>query len=164
MRERGFSLVEILVVIGLVAILLAIALPWFAAYLKHGSADSQTRLIYAELLQARANALYLRRETRVKFYPGSFAVYSTATDGPSVAPVASQPLRFPIEWNNSGANVDFDPRGIALNGRSICIAGREETGAVDSVVVSDTRVNIGKKNIDRKDDQWDCAAGNITIR
>jgi hypothetical protein len=35
---------------------------------------------------------------------------------------------------------------------------------VDSVVVSDTRVSIGKKNIDRKGDQWDCAASNITVR
>jgi prepilin-type N-terminal cleavage/methylation domain-containing protein len=164
MRERGFSLVEIMVVVGLVAILLAIALPRFAVLLKHGRIDSQTRMIYGELLQARANALYQRRGTRVKLYPGSFAVYSSASDGPSVTPVASQALSFPIEWNNGAGDVEFDARGIALSGRSICIAGREETGAVDSVVVSDTRVSIGKKNIDRKDDQWDCAASNITVR
>jgi len=163
MQQRGHSLVQTLVVTGIVAILLALATPRFAAFATRYQTEAQTRMIYAELLKTRANALFRRRETRMKFFPERFEVYSSAADGSAVAPVALQTLHYPIDMNGNGSNVDFDVRGMALNLRSICIAGREETGAVDSVVIGHTRVSIGKKNLHRKESKWDCEAVNITL-
>jgi len=164
MQERGHSLVQTLVVTGIVAILLALATPRFGAWATRYRCEAQTRLIYTELLKSRANALFQRRETRMKFYAERFEVYSSATDGSGVAPLARLALRYPIDLNGTGSNVDFDVKGMALNLRSICIAGREDTGPVDSVVIGHTRVSLGKKNIQKRDDKWDCEAPNITIR
>jgi len=152
------------VVTGIVAILLALSTPRFGELAKRYRCEAQTRLIYTELLKARANALFQRRETRMKFFAERFEVYSSATEGAGVAPMARLALHYPIDLNGNGINVDFDVKGMALNLRSICIAGREETGPVDSVVIGHTRVSIGKKNIQKKDDKWDCEAPNITIR
>ena len=164
MKERGHTLAETTVVLGIISILLALAIPRFADYLKRSRSESQTRTIYAELLRSRARAVYQRRETRMKFFAGRFEIYSSAAEGSGVAPIARQALYYPIDMNGTGVNVDFDTRGMALNLRSICIAGQEETGAVDSVVIGHTRVSIGKKNLQKKDHNWDCEAANITIR
>jgi prepilin-type N-terminal cleavage/methylation domain-containing protein len=156
MQARGYSLIEVLVAVGIASILLAIAVPRFTDYLTRYRTEAQTRMIYDELLRTRANALYQRRETRMKFYPDRFEVYSSTAAGSDVAPVVIQLLRYPIEINVAGA-VDFDARGITWQPRSICIASGEGTGAVDSVVIAETRVSIGKK-----DKGNECNSGNIT--
>jgi prepilin-type N-terminal cleavage/methylation domain-containing protein len=158
MQERGSSLVEMVVVIGIISIVLAIATPKFNEYLKRFRTDAQARMLYSELLAARANALYQRRETRVKLYANKFEVYSSACDS-DVVPITIQVLRYPIVWNQSGNNIDFDERGMGLNTGCICIDAGEGTGGVDSVVISDLRVRIGKK--DKGDD---CNTANITVR
>jgi prepilin-type N-terminal cleavage/methylation domain-containing protein len=157
MQARGYSLIEVLVAVGIASILLAIAVPRFTDYLTRYRTEAQTRLMYDELLRTRANALYQRRKTLVKFYPDRFEAYSSAAEGSEVAPIAVQLLRYPIEINVTGAVVEFDERGITWQPRSICIAGGEGTGAVDSVVIAETRVSIGKK--DRGNE---CNSGNIT--
>jgi prepilin-type N-terminal cleavage/methylation domain-containing protein len=150
MQARGYTLVEIIVVICIVSLLLAIGTLKFSELFRRYQTEAQTRMISAELLQARANALYQRRETRVKFSRGYFEVYSSMFDrDKGVAPVTTQALRYPILVNSNvnadGENVDFDEKGIAQNLRSICIDGSDITGAVDSVVIGKTRVSIGKR-------------------
>jgi len=158
MQARGYSLVEVSVVIGIVGVLLALALPRFSEFLKRYRCEAQTRLIYGELLKARANALYQRRETRLTFYPERFEVYSSTADGTGVAPSASLLLHYPIELDGA-ADVVFDERGIALELRSLCIAEGQGNGAVDSVVIGKTRISIGKRA------QGDaCKTENITKR
>jgi prepilin-type N-terminal cleavage/methylation domain-containing protein len=166
MRERGYSLVEIIVVIGILSILIVIATPLFTDLMKRARAEDQTRTIYTELQRAQANALYLRRATRVKLYRDHFEIYSSQWDNlKGVAPIQSQVLSYPITCNGSGDGiagypVDFDPKGVATiaTKRSICLDVGESLGNVDSVVVYTTRISIGKK--DKVEDA--CASENIT--
>jgi prepilin-type N-terminal cleavage/methylation domain-containing protein len=158
---RGYNLVELTVAMGIVSLLLLIAAPSFLAQLKRYRSEAQTRSIYAEIQKARANALFQRRETRLKFYPTKFEIYSSAADTAGVSPIATQPLSYPIEINGTGVNLGFDARGMALYNRSICIVDPQGTGAVDSIVVSETRINIGKLG---KDGKWKCLAENISIQ
>lgn len=158
MQARGTTLVELAVVIGIAAVLLALAYPRFIDYLQRYRTEAQTRLIYGELLKARANALYQRRETRLTFYPERFEIYSSTAEDARVAPTANLLLHYPIALDGA-ADVVFDERGIALEPRSLCIADGQGNGALDSVVISKTRISIGKK------DQGDaCNAENITKR
>ena len=160
MQARGYSLIEMIVVICVISILLAIATLRFSDYLKSYRKEAQTRMFYDELLRARANALYQRRDTRVKLYTDRFEVYSSLIDcDTGVAPIVSQSLPFPVTWNNSGNNVDFDERGLAQNNGSICVASGDGASAVDSVVIYNTRISIGIKG---KDDE--CNSDNIKTK
>jgi prepilin-type N-terminal cleavage/methylation domain-containing protein len=161
MNPRGYSLIEMLVAIAMVSVLMCLAVAPFANFLRRLRSEAQTRSIYAEIQKARANALFQRRETRLKFYPTRFEIYSSAADFAGASPIAIQLLTFPIEINGTGVNLGFDARGMALNNRSICIADPQGTGAVDSIVISETRINLGKLG---KDGKWKCDAENISFR
>lgn len=143
-------------VMGIIGALLSIGSLFFNRYVKSYNTDAETRLIYSELLKARAKALYERRTVRVKLFPSCFEVYSSATDS-GVAPTLQQALHYPIVWNKSGNNVDFDGRGMALNSRSICVG--EGDGSVNSIVIAELRVRIGVK-----DKGGQCGADSITVR
>ena len=164
MQARGYSLVEMVVVIAVISILLAIAILKFSEYANRYRAESQARLIYSELLKARSNAVYERRSSRVKLYTDHFDVYSSTQDDTNgVAPVRTQLLDFPVDCNGTGDGVkgyplDFNGIGLASNSCSICVENYG-SGAVDSMVISDTRLNIGIK-----DTGASCGSANITFR
>ena len=159
MQARGYSLVEMVVVISLISILLAIGTLRFHGYLIRYKTEAQTRMIYDELRTAQANALYQRRATRVKLYTDRFEVYSSALEDDSgVAPVATRILKYPL-MIGTGHDVDFDERGVAQKPRSICLDVSDETGAVDSVVIGTIRLRIGKNG-----KVGTCNAENITTR
>jgi prepilin-type N-terminal cleavage/methylation domain-containing protein len=168
MQTRGYSLVEMVVVIGIISILLAIGTLKFNEYMKRYRTEAQTRMVYAELLNARANALYQRRSVRVKLYAGHFDVYSSTQDDTNgVAPVHTQTLSYPIVCSatngdglKGGYLLDFDSKGLTSNWCTICMDNSDGTGAVDSVKIFETRVSIGKK--DKGD--GNCKPENITIR
>jgi prepilin-type N-terminal cleavage/methylation domain-containing protein len=164
MRARGYSLVEIVVVIGVLSILIAIATPLFSRMAKRARTEDQTRTIYTELQRAQANALYQRRSTRVRLYRDHFEIYSSQFDNQNgVAPIQTTALSYPVTCNGSGDGVagyplEFDQKGLATP-CSICLEGGDASGSVDSVVISTTRISIGIKD---KGDA--CNADNITKR
>lgn len=159
MKSRGYSLVEMVVVIGIVSVLLGIGTLRFNEYMVRYRVDAQTKLIHSELLQARADAVFQRRGTRVKLYTDHFETYSSLADGDSgVAPVRNQALDFPIVWNNGG-DVKFDVRGMASGWGTVCVDAGDGSSATDSIVISSTMVNLG-----RKDKGAVCNADDITIK
>jgi len=165
MQSRGYSLVEVVVVTGIVSVLLAIATLKFKEFAESSRIEAQTRLIYSELLKARINALYQRRTTRVKLYPDRFEVYSsTRDDSDGAAAVQTRALQYPITCNGNGDAengyaLDFDAKGLARNACSICLAEERGLGGVDSVIIAPVRLSVGKK------EQGDaCKAEHITIR
>ena len=157
MRSRGFSLLELVVLMALVSILLSIATLNFREYLQRSKMEAQTRFLYGQLLKARVDAVCQRRTIAVKVYPGRFEVYSSQiADG--VEPLQTHLLNFPITWNAS-STIEFDKNGITSDFGALCLESTAGGGAVDSVVVSTTRITIGKKD---KGDE--CDTDNITAK
>lgn len=167
MQSRGFSLIELLMIMGILSILYAIGTLSFNAYQKRYRTEAQTRFLFSEIQKARADAICQRRGTRIKVYRDRFEVYSSQQDDASgVQPLQTYPLRFPVILKMSDKNVgsypiDFEPRGIidtdtSSNG-SICIDDNVDLGAVDSIKIFSTRISIGKKGSGN-----DCA--NITVK
>lgn len=158
MGARGFSLVELLIIIALMGILMAIAtLSWQEMRTKSYT-ESQIRTMHADLMSVRLQALYGKRARSVVIADQLFKVYSTADT--SVSPIETKKLTYPTVSNVSGALV-FDAQGL-LNGnqRSICILPTNDTSvvnaaAVDSLVISQTRINLGKRT------EGDCKSDNI---
>lgn len=167
MQSRGFSLIELLTIVGILSILYAIGTLSFNTYQKRYRTEAQTRFLFSEIQKARADAICQRRGTRVKVYRDRFEVYSSQQDDASgVEPLQTYPLRFPVILKKADKSVDsypidFEPRGIidtdsSWNG-SICIEDNAVSGAVDSIKIFSTRISIGKKG-----QGDDCA--NITIK
>ncbi len=67
-RLSRFTLVEILAVIGIMAILLYVAVPSFTRLARGGGAEYGARMLIAKIGQARGAAIYNRQNIAIVFY------------------------------------------------------------------------------------------------
>lgn len=160
MRERGFSLIELLIVIAVMGIIMAIATYYWGQMQLKSAVESEARKMYADLMNIRMQALYRKTSRSVIINGTQFNVYSSAVT--TVAPIVTKQLPYPMVWNGSGTAMTFDAQGL-MNGssdRTLCILPTNDTtivnaAYVDSLVVSRTRINLGKRT------GGDCTSGNI---
>jgi prepilin-type N-terminal cleavage/methylation domain-containing protein len=158
MQSRGFSLVEMMCIIAIIAILAVIGTLRFQDYALRYRTEAQTRLLFTELLKARTNAICQRRGTRVKVFTDRFEVYSSQADESTVCPLETHRLSYPITFSKTlEEHIDFAENGTASDWGSICLEPVAGSGAVDSVVIAATRVKIG-----RKDKGNDCKSESVT--
>jgi prepilin-type N-terminal cleavage/methylation domain-containing protein len=149
MNVRGYSLVEVMVVLGIITLLMGIGTLDFRGYLLRYRGEAQIRMIYGEILKARSDAICQRREVLVKVYPARFEIYSSGYDKNGTAPARTLPL--PIRVSCTGSDSDgacpigFDSRGITSDLCTIYLPAPAGSSTVDSVVVSYARVRLSKK-------------------
>ncbi len=155
MRERGFTLVELIVAMAIMVILLSIAVLSWSEMLNKSAVESQIKTIHADLMQVRLKALFGKRSRCVVINEKEqvFKIYSSEVT--SVPALETKQLRFPIISNVKNALslsvLTFDAQGL-LNGseRSLCILPTDNllvinSAAVDSIVISQARLNMGKR-------------------
>ena len=142
MRERGFSLVELVVVLAIMGTLLAIvSLNWHEMQMK-SAVESEIKKIHADLMEVRLQALYGKKARSVVISGQQFKVYSSAATG-SVPPVVTKTLPYAVEWHG-GSPLTFNAQGLTTDVGSLCIVPTN-SAAVDSIVVSTARINLGKR-------------------
>jgi type IV fimbrial biogenesis protein FimT len=78
--ERGFTLLEIILVIAVIAIVSIIALPAFNTMHEHGAVNSATNSLLSHLKQARVIALAENRSVSITFTANSYT-YDADTSG-----------------------------------------------------------------------------------
>jgi len=160
MGQRGFTLVEVIIVIAISAILLTIAtLNWNQMQTK-AAVETQIKTLHADLMEVRLAALYGKRARSVVISGQVYKEYSSTVTTSTTNPVVTKQLQYPVVWNSSG-DLTFDSQGLT-NGteRTICILPTNNTlvindAAVDSIVVSQARINLGKRT------GGGCASANI---
>lgn len=142
MNRHGFSLIELLITIALITIMLTVASFQFSAYSKKSGVESQTRRLYGDLMELRSKAMFEKRSRAVKLSALSYSIYSSEVT--TVSPVQVTTLKAPIQWNNS-SDIIFDSRGMldTVDNSSICVS-ETNSAPVDSIVVSMTRIKLGK--------------------
>lgn len=160
MGHRGFTLVELIVTIAIMATLLAIAgLNWGAMQTK-SAIESQIKTMHADLMEVRLQALYTKTARTVTISSQQYKAY--ATTDTSVAPLVTKQFRYPVVWNGPGTTITtitFDAQGLTTDEKSLCILPTNDTtvvnsAAVDSIVISAARINLGWRN------GGDCKSGN----
>lgn len=161
MRERGFTLVELVVVMAIMAILLTVGVLRFNDYRTKSEIEAQTKMILADLSEARVQALFQKRPRSVVIAGTQFAIYSSSLT--SVAPLTRKTLKYAVQSDGSG-QINFDARGLVGNigtgGRSLCLTTGENPATIDSIVLSTTRIYSGKWKVPGGSND-DCISANI---
>lgn len=157
MKQGGFTLIEVLVVIGISAVLLTMATLNFNQMMRKSAIERQVKLIYTDLMGIRVEAKFQKQARLVGLNSNQVSLYSTDLDTSSVV---QKPLSYPIEWGG-GSQILFDTQGLAnapVGDKSICMQG-DNPAAYDSIVISKARIQMGKKRIG-----GGCTSGNIDIQ
>lgn len=147
MNSRGFTIVELLVVLTLVGILATVAAMNWNRLTTKSAVEGQIRTVHADLMRIRLEALYGKRERRVEFSGTAFKVYSTRVA--TTTPVEVRSFKYPFIGTRS--DFTFNTNGMASGSEgSVCVdafgnLAMMSDAAVDSLVISEGRISLGKR-------------------
>ena len=145
-RSAGFSLIELVLVLTIISVLSAIAVPRYAGALARYRADAAARRVVADLDYARQRARSSSSSVTAAFLPGQDLLLITGTismDDPSASwrtDLSGSPYRADITASVFGADntVTFNGFGDPDTGGTVILTVGSETR---SVVLD---VNTGK--------------------
>lgn len=137
MRDRGVTLIEVLVVIGMLAILFAVAFPAFNRWRVKASIEGDVKDIYAFIQKARAVAFTEKQDIRIEINGRNVCMIVVGQTNP----LECFPLDNPFTVNGS---VEISRRGYFSGRGTIRYAGTADVNpAYDCLVISVNRVKTG---------------------
>jgi prepilin-type N-terminal cleavage/methylation domain-containing protein len=148
--QSGFTLVELMIVIGLLAILVTIVTLSFNRLNDKYKVESNTKEIYSILMRARNDAATTNTSQLVVLNANQVQTGLDANNDNIMDAInnTKRYSRFAINCAAvacAGDTVAFDARGLPNNLLTLSITGFSAgTPAMDCIVIAATRINIGK--------------------
>jgi prepilin-type N-terminal cleavage/methylation domain-containing protein len=148
MNAKGFTLLEMLIVLVITGVLLAIGTVSFNTWRAKARVESQVRTLYADLMEVRSQAFYQKRTRSVLVSATQYAVYSSAAT--SVTPLKVTTFTYPVNTNPGSLRIDWDGSGVAtfnsdpsIGDAEICTQTSPTNAVFTSIVAYQTRVQMG---------------------
>lgn len=150
-KPTGFSLIAVLIVMGIMALLIGISTLAFSTWTTRYDIERQVKMLHADLLKTRAEAMNKNRAHFVVLKKNSYSIIADTHPSPdgdgekSVADDVVLPdtaLRHPLD---SASTITFDTRGMVplSQSRTICVSSNVNPD-FDCIKVSRTRILMGK--------------------
>lgn len=138
--DRGFTAVEMVIVIVLVGIMMAVAIPYFRGATTKGAVGGAMDAISSLHAVARATAIQRGRTARLVLLTSAstalvVANSSSGTGVDTVGSVENLGSRFGVTFTTTRDTLTFTPRGVGsdLSGTTIIVA---KSGFQDTITVS----------------------------
>jgi len=145
-KSGGFSLIELITAIAIMAILIALAGMVWKRWTDQYNAESEIRTMHTDLLQTRVKAMGQNLQYLVGIGPGSYQIGFISDSGTTTwqTPVT---LKYPISSPTSSMTLTFDTKGL-LSTPTSAIQFNTGTGKpeYDCLELYETRINIGRMN------------------
>jgi prepilin-type N-terminal cleavage/methylation domain-containing protein len=167
-KMSGFSLIELVVTIGVAAILMGIATYAFNQLQKKSLAESEVRQLATDINDLRIRAMTTKQPQGITLNASNYILSAyTSTTGSYTTPiqqtaVATRKVVFPLVDNAnvqfSSEMYEFDERGALSRklksgvvtsgslGFTVFLGGDGTLGAVDCIAVNVLRSNVGKNS------------------
>ncbi len=152
MRQNGFTVIEMLLVLIIAGILLSVAAIQFNRWTEKYNIESQVKQMYADLMEARIRAMGSNRFRFVTLGATNYSIYDdtnydgvleTATD----TLVLQQSLKNQITMIPATiTQISFDQDGLAVVNTAIYVANNTVGAVYDCVSVTQTKIGMGKMN------------------
>ena len=159
MKENGFTLVEIIIVIAIIAILLALATINFSALSRKHNMEAQVKQMYTDMLSAKVDAMHKRRQFTVD--TNVITNRYTITDV-TTGTVVQKTLKFPVTTSAGAGTLTFDVNGLNITPntpQAICLQSNDASLAYDAIIIDQVKINLAKRN-----PGGNCVIANCTIK
>lgn len=165
MGRKGFSLIELIVTMGIISILLGIATISFNQWIRRYNIEKEVKEVYADLMYVRQQALVTGMNHEVEFSSANRIVFRRySSEGDAVGTeIRRRDLPYPITISDPGSKeIGFNSRGMMTEiiPKSVCVFS-EYDATLDSVYITQSRINVGKI---KNQGSLNCAKDNITLK
>lgn len=163
-NDKGLTLVELIVVIGICGILAAIAAASMTNLVRKGRIENQTRRIYADLNNARLRAMNNNMMHFFRIVGNSYEIWADTSNtganyetydggdsqvlqrgGADIVPFTFSGAVPGSEATQANNGIRFNARGLASTQGTICVGGNDVVTQpqTNCAVVSTTKTRLG---------------------